>query len=405
MDDSHGRTLLIESARCGAMLKRLLSPLAGRPDGWLQPSVDRRRESGLASIGLAVRSIACEIAGAELGALRPLACPCERRGDNWTSGFRQMRAGLWSVVYCGLLALAGPGTGTAAQGGLATAQAADGAGPGASRTARAPSRSRSRDAKGPVPLRSAVALVVDQDTEEVLLEKNTQKVIPIASITKLMTALVTIEADLPLDEELVVTREDRTVDRVRSALRPGVRLTRGQAMHLALMSSENHAAQVLARSYPGGVEQFVEAMNAKAEMLGMLDSHFVDPTGLSPENRSSPADLVRLVKAAYEHEMIRDFSTSSSMSMPFGRRTVRYSNTNRLVANPTWEIGLQKTGYIAAAGRCLVMQAVIQGRRVVMVLLDSAGKYSRLGDAQRIRKWLESGASSAHTPHAARGSM
>ena len=259
------------------------------------------------------------------------------------------------------------------------------------RPARKAPAKRGDDLGLPLALKSSVALVVDQDTEEVLLEKNTNTILPIASITKLMTALVTIEADLPMDEELVVTRDDRTIDRVRSLLRPGVKLTRAQALHLALMSSENHAAQLLGRSYPGGVDQFVEAMNAKAQILGMHDSHFVDPTGLSPENRSTPQDLVRLVKAAYEIPAIRDFSTSSEMSMPFGKRLVRYGNTNRLVSNPTWEIGLQKTGYISAAGRCLVMQAVIQGRRVVMVLLDSAGKYSRIGDAQRIRNWLESG--------------
>jgi serine-type D-Ala-D-Ala endopeptidase (penicillin-binding protein 7) len=259
------------------------------------------------------------------------------------------------------------------------------------RPARKAPAKRGNDLNLPLALKSSVALVVDQDTEEVLLEKNTNTILPIASITKLMTALVTIEADLPMDEELIVTRDDRTIDRVRSLLRPGVKLTRGQALHLALMSSENHAAQLLGRSYPGGVDQFVEAMNAKAQILGMHESHFVDPTGLSPENRSTPQDLVRLVKAAYDIPAIRDFSTSSEMSMPFGKRLVRYGNTNRLVSNPTWEIGLQKTGYISAAGRCLVMQTVIQGRRVVMVLLDSAGKYSRIGDAQRIRNWLESG--------------
>ncbi len=258
------------------------------------------------------------------------------------------------------------------------------------RPARKPPARARDDAKTPIALKSAVALVVDQDTDEILLEKNASAALPIASITKLMTALVTVEADLPMDEELVVTRDDRTIDRVRSLLRPGVKLTRGQALHLALMSSENHAAHLLGRSYPGGMDEFVDAMNAKAQILGMQDSHFVDPTGLSPENRSSPQDLVRLVKAAYEHQAIRDFSTSSSMAMPFGKRMVRYGNTNRLVSNPSWEIGLQKTGYISAAGRCLVMQTVIQGRRVVMVLLDSAGKYSRIGDAQRIRTWLES---------------
>lgn len=313
-----------------------------------------------------------------------------------------MQAGIWSLLCCWLFALAVPQLARAQDGG---SQTVAGVGDARTRSVRSNSRVRAVDPAVRVSLRSAVALVVDQDTDEVLLEKNPQKILPIASITKLMTALVTIEADLPMDEELVVTREDRTVDRVRSSLRPGVRLTRGQALHLALMSSENHAAQLLARSYPGGVDEFVEAMNAKAQMLGMADSHFVDPTGLSPDNRSSPQDLVRLVKAAYEHEVIRDFSTSNSMSLPFGRRTVRYANTNRLVANPAWEIGLQKTGYIAAAGRCLVMQAVIQGRRVVMVLLDSAGKYSRLGDAQRIRKWLETDALGTRSGRASGRSM
>lgn len=250
-----------------------------------------------------------------------------------------------------------------------------------------------------LPLKSSVALVVDQDTDEILYEKNAQAVLPIASITKLMTALVTIEADLSLDEVLVVTREDRTVDRVRSSLRPGVRVTRAQALQLALMSSENHAAQLLGRTYPGGLEAFIEAMNARAQLLGMHDSHFADPTGLSPDNRSSPADLVKLVKAGYEYEAIRDFSTASGLALPIGKRLRRYGNTNRLIANPDWEIGLQKTGYISAAGRCLVMQAVIEGRRVVMVLLHSAGKYSRLGDAQRIRTWLRSRIGRSAAPH------
>ncbi|GAB4467679.1 MAG: D-alanyl-D-alanine endopeptidase [Burkholderiaceae bacterium] len=240
----------------------------------------------------------------------------------------------------------------------------------------------------PLDLRSSVALVVDQDTDEVLFEKNPDAVLPIASITKLMTAIVTLDAELPLDEQLVVTRYDRTIDRVRSRLTPGVKLTRAQALQLALMASENHAAQLLARTYPGGVPAFVEAMNAKAQMLGMHDSHFADPTGLSPENRSSPGDLVRLVKAAYEHPEIREYSTSVELSLPVGRRVVRYANTNRLTSRPEWDIGVQKTGYISAAGRCLVMQAVIEGKRVVMVLLDSVGKYSRIGDAQRLRQWI-----------------
>jgi serine-type D-Ala-D-Ala endopeptidase (penicillin-binding protein 7) len=241
----------------------------------------------------------------------------------------------------------------------------------------------------PLRLKSHVALVVDQDTNEVLFEKNTHAVLPIASITKLMTALLTVEADLPLDEELKVTPDELVRSGMRSNLRPGLTMTRGTALHLALMSSENRAAQLLGRTYPGGLPTFIEAMNAKARMLGMSDSHFVDPTGLSPDNRSSANDLVRLVKAAYEHEAIREYSVSGELALPVGRRMVRYGSTNRLTANPDWEIGLQKTGYISAAGRCLVMQAVIEGRRVVMVLLDSVGKYSRIADAQRIRDWLE----------------
>lgn len=256
----------------------------------------------------------------------------------------------------------------------------------------------------PLRLKSHVALVVDQDTDEVLFEKNTHAVLPIASITKLMTALVTVESGLSLDEELKVTSEEMVRAGVRSNLRPGLTMSRGTALHLALMSSENRAAQLLGRTYPGGLSDFVEAMNAKARMLGMDDSHFVDPTGLSPDNRSSANDLVRLVKAAYEHEVIREYSVSGELALPVGRRTVRYGNTNRLTANPDWDIGLQKTGYISAAGRCLVMQAVIEGKRVVMVLLDSVGKYSRIADAQRIRNWLESSSPAASVPAKSAGS-
>jgi D-alanyl-D-alanine endopeptidase (penicillin-binding protein 7) len=239
-------------------------------------------------------------------------------------------------------------------------------------------------------LKSSVALVVNQDTDEVLFEKNTHAVLPIASITKLMTALVTVDANLPLDEELTVSQSELVRAGVRSNLRPGMKMTRDTALHLALMSSENRAAQLLGRTYPGGLDAFVEAMNAKARMLDMSDSHFADPTGLSPDNRSSANDLVKLVKAAYEHDVIREHSVSGELALPVGKRMVRYGNTNRLTANPEWDIGLQKTGYISAAGRCLVMQAVVEGQRVVMVLLDSVGKYSRIGDAQRIRDWLAS---------------
>ncbi|MBV8211402.1 MAG: serine hydrolase [Burkholderiaceae bacterium] len=245
-------------------------------------------------------------------------------------------------------------------------------------------------------LRSEMALVVDQDTDEVLYQKNAEQVSSIASITKLMTAMVTLDAHLPMDEELEVRREDRANGWAESRLRPGTRLTRGQALHLALMSSENHAAQLLGRTYPGGVPALVEAMNAKAGLIGMTGAHFEDPTGLSPTNRASAADLVRLVKAAYEYPEIRYDSVSTDLVVPVGRQLVHYANTNHLTYRPDWQIGLQKTGYISAAGRCLVMQAVIEGRRVVMVLLDSVGRSSRFADAQRIRDWLVASA----PPHA-----
>jgi len=241
-----------------------------------------------------------------------------------------------------------------------------------------------------------MALVVDQDTDEVLYQKNAEQVSSIASITKLMTAMVTLDAHLPMDEELEVRREDRANGWAESRLRPGTRLTRGQALHLALMSSENHAAQLLGRTYPGGVPALVEAMNAKAGLIGMTGAHFEDPTGLSPANRASAADLVRLVKAAYEYPEIRYDSVSTDLVVPVGRQLVHYANTNHLTYRPDWQIGLQKTGYISAAGRCLVMQAVIEGRRVVMVLLDSVGRSSRFADAQRIHDWLVASA----PPHA-----
>jgi len=251
-----------------------------------------------------------------------------------------------------------------------------------------PARALASSARMPA-IKSEYALVVDQDTNEVLMQKNPGEVSSIASITKLMTAIITLDAGLPMDEELQLTREERTViGWTTSSLRPGMRLTRAEAMHLALMSSENHAAQLLGRTYPGGLEAAVAAMNAKAQALGMNDSNFADPTGLSPLNRASANDLVRMVKAAYEYPQIREFSVSTEYDLPVGKRSVRYHNTNKLTSHPDWQIGLQKTGYINAAGRCLVMQAVIEGRRVVMVLLDSFGRYSRFADAQRIHDWL-----------------
>jgi D-alanyl-D-alanine endopeptidase (penicillin-binding protein 7) len=242
----------------------------------------------------------------------------------------------------------------------------------------------------PLDLKSAVALVIDQDTQQVLFSKNPQAVLPIASITKLMTALVVTEAGLPLDETLTISQDDVDTEKgSRSRLMVGTRLTRGEMLLLALMSSENRAAHALGRHYPGGMDAFVAAMNAKAQLLGMSGTRYVEPTGLSSENRSSAHDLARLVDAAYAHPIIRELSTSREAQVDIGNRQLQFRSTNGLVRGGEWDIGLQKTGYIAAAGRCLVMQAELAGRKLIMVLLDSAGRYSRIGDAERIRKWLD----------------
>jgi D-alanyl-D-alanine endopeptidase (penicillin-binding protein 7) len=241
----------------------------------------------------------------------------------------------------------------------------------------------------PLSLKSSVALVVDQDTGEVLFSKNPQAVLPIASITKLMTALVVTEAELPLDEVLTVTQDDVDVEKHSpSRLRVGTRLTRGDLLHLALMSSENRAAHALGRGYPGGLPAFVKAMNQKAQTLGMTGTHYVDPTGLSSANQSNARDLAVLVEAAYQYDLIRTLSTSPEHYVAVGPRELRYRNSNRLVLSPQWSIGLQKTGYIAEAAGCLVMQAELAGRKFIMVLLDSAGHYSRIADAERLRHWL-----------------
>jgi D-alanyl-D-alanine endopeptidase (penicillin-binding protein 7) len=240
-------------------------------------------------------------------------------------------------------------------------------------------------------LRSSVALVIDRETDAVVFSKNADAVLPIASITKLMTALVVADAQLPLDETLVVTAEDVAATKLaqaRSRLALGTELTRGEMLHLALMSSENRAAHVLGRSYPGGLHAFVSAMNAKAGLLGMADTRYVEPTGLSADNRSSAQDLARLVRAASDHPVIREYSTAQEASVELGSKTVQFRNTNGLVRSPDWDILVQKTGYIAAAGRCVVMQAQLAGRHLIMVLLDSAGKYTRIADAERIRKWI-----------------
>jgi serine-type D-Ala-D-Ala endopeptidase (penicillin-binding protein 7) len=238
-------------------------------------------------------------------------------------------------------------------------------------------------------LKSGVALVLDQDTDEVLFSKNSQAVLPIASITKLMTAMVVTGAQQPLDEPITITNEDIDTEKgSRSRLKVGTTLRREEMLHLALMASENRAANALGRNYPGGLAAFVAAMNQEAHDLGMNDTRYVEPTGLSSSNQSSARDLATLVKAAHEVPLIRELSTSPEFMVEVGNRPMQFHTTNGLVKSPEWEIGLQKTGYITEAGRCMVMQAKLAGRHLIMVFLDSAGKYSRIGDAERVRRWI-----------------
>ncbi len=238
-------------------------------------------------------------------------------------------------------------------------------------------------------LHSNVALVVDQHTGEPVVSKNVNEVVPIASITKLMTALVLLDGQQALSRRIAITEEDIDTERgSRSRLTVGAELTRSELLHLALMASENRAAHALGRSYPGGLAAFVEAMNGKARELGMERTRFVDPTGLSSANVSTAADLVKLVRAANAVNLIRSYSTDRVFEVNVGGRDRRFHNTNRLVAADGWDIAVSKTGFINEAGRCLVMLAMIDGRPLTIVLLDSWGKLSRIGDANRIRKWL-----------------
>ena len=239
-------------------------------------------------------------------------------------------------------------------------------------------------------LKSSVAYVIDQDTNEVLLSKNDQAILPIASITKLMTGVVLSEAKLSMDESITITQDDVDTEKGSSSrLKVGTTLTRGELLHLSLMASENRAAHALGRTYPGGLNAFVDLMNAKATSLGMRDTRYIEPTGLSSKNQSSAKDLATLVSFAYQDSLLRELSTSPSYQVEVGKHTLNYKTTNRLIKNPNWDIGLQKTGYISEAGQCLVMQAKIAGRKLIMVFLDSAGKLSRITDAERVRRWVE----------------
>jgi D-alanyl-D-alanine endopeptidase (penicillin-binding protein 7) len=239
-------------------------------------------------------------------------------------------------------------------------------------------------------LRSKAVMVQDAETGEIVINKNSEALVPIASITKLMTAMILLDRGLDLEQRIVVSREDvDTVKGTRSRLMPGTMLTRDELLLLALMASENRAAAALGRTYPGGIPAFVKAMNEKAAELGMSDSTFVEPTGLSPSNVSSPRDLVKLVRAAHGYPLIREYSTRDRATVKVFNRPLRFVNTNGLVRNSRWDIELSKTGYISEAGRCLVMQVRVASKDLIVVLLDSWGKQSRIGDAQRIRQWLE----------------
>jgi D-alanyl-D-alanine endopeptidase (penicillin-binding protein 7) len=242
-------------------------------------------------------------------------------------------------------------------------------------------------------LQAEVAYVQDLQSSRVLFDKNADEIRPIASISKLMTALVVADARLPMNEMLSITEDD--VDRVRfsrSRLPVGARLNRADMLHLALMSSENRAAHALARYYPGGMPAFIRAMNDKARALGMRNTHFVEPTGLSADNVSTPRDLVKLLVAANKHPVIHRYTTNDRYTVQVGNsRVLTYQNTNQLVRKPDWHIQISKTGFINEAGQCLVMLTQIENRPVAIVLLNSSGRYSRIGDAVRLREMVESG--------------
>jgi serine-type D-Ala-D-Ala endopeptidase (penicillin-binding protein 7) len=275
----------------------------------------------------------------------------------------------WGAVFAGVLVALLIGTGSMAE--------------------AAASKAR-KGSKGP-DVRSAAAFVLDTTNGTVIFERKSDLVAPIASITKLMTALVVLDAQQPLDEILEVSNADRWKGKGSfSRLTAGTKLSRGDLMHLALMASENRAARALGRNYPGGEAAFVRAMNAKARALGMTQTRFGDPSGLSTDNVSSARDLAKLVVAASRNATIREYSTSRSHQVKVGRSILEFRNTNSLVANPAWDITVQKTGFINEAGECLVMQTMIEERPVVMVLLNSFGKYTRVADAKRIRQWMES---------------
>lgn len=252
---------------------------------------------------------------------------------------------------------------------------------GASSTAKAPAKPE---------LKSASALIVDGENGQVLFERDAAHVAPIASITKLMTALVVLDGQQPLDEKIEITKADVWKGKgAFSRLPVGAKLTREELLKLALTASENRAARVLGRNYPGGMSAFVKTMNVKARALGMSKTRFDDPSGLSNNNVSNARDLAKLVSAASRDSRIREFSTLHTIEVRAGKSMLTYRNTNLLIGKQDWDINVQKTGFTNDAGECLVMEAMIGERPVVMVLLNSFGKLTRTADARRVRKWME----------------
>jgi len=250
-----------------------------------------------------------------------------------------------------------------------------------------------------IELNSSAVMVVDQKSGEILLEKNPDAALPIASITKVMTAMVILDAGLPLSEMITITADDSNLEKhTSSRLRVGARFSRAELLHLALMSSENRAAHALGRTFPGGLDVFVNAMNDKAQSLGMGTSRFVEPTGLSSANVASPRDLTRLVKAAHQFPLIREYSTAPDAIVRVGSQQQQFRNTNALTRNGNWDLGLSKTGFIRDAGKCLVMQASIDDQNVIIVMLDAEGSAKRISDAERIRRWLSGDREREATP-------
>lgn len=301
--------------------------------------------------------------------------------------------GGWTATALAATALAGLSILLATHSAHATVEPAKKASPATQ--SPAPKKKPSSPSRKP-DIKSNAVLVLDEGNQSVLLSKNADVAMPIASITKLMTALVVLEAQQPLDEPIKITNDDRNIDRSGpSRLAVGTVLTRGELLHLALMSSENRAANALGRHYEGGLKAALAAMNAKAKALGMKRTHFTDTSGLSEGNIASPEDLAKLVIAASKNATIRKFSTDPEEVVMVGHFPLEYRNTNNLVRKEDWDIVVQKTGYTQAAGRCLVMKAVINERPIVMVLMNSFGKLTRTADAIRVRRWMESAVQTA----------